>query len=154
MPACEPLYESKPGWWIAKELAQRLELEAFFPWETPEQHLETILEPTGFDARELVSRGAVAFPGKPYLEDRALVDRTFDTASGKIELYSEALAKIGADPLPRYTPPVEPPRGFVRLLYGRAPVHSFARSQNNEALDALMPENEVWLARASPGTGA
>jgi len=145
-PACEPLYESKPGWWIAKELAKRLKLEAFFPWDTPEQHLEKILKPTGFGARELVSRGAVAFPGKPYLEDRAPVDRTFDTASGKIELYSEALAKIGADPLPRYTPPVEPPKGFLRLIYGRAPVHSFARSQNNEALDALMSENEVWLA--------
>jgi len=145
-PACEPLYESKPGWWIAKELAKRLKLEAFFPWDTPEQHLEKILKPTGFGARELLNRGAVAFPGKPYLEDRAPVDRTFDTASGKIELYSEALAKIGADPLPRYTPPVEPPKGFVRLIYGRAPVHSFARSQNNEALDALMSENEVWLA--------
>ncbi|HEX2756963.1 MAG TPA: molybdopterin dinucleotide binding domain-containing protein, partial [Thermoanaerobaculia bacterium] len=59
--------------------------------------------------------------------------------------YSEALVKIGADPLPRYTPPVEPPRGFLRLIYGRAPVHSFARSQNNEALNALMPENEVCL---------
>ncbi|MBK9064346.1 MAG: molybdopterin-dependent oxidoreductase [Acidobacteria bacterium] len=145
-PACEPLYESKPGWWIAKELAKRLKLEAFFPWDTPEQHLEKILKPTGFGARELLNRGAVAFPGKPYLEDRAPVDRTFDTASGKIELYSEALAKIGADPLPRYTPPVEPPKGFFRLIYGRAPVHSFARSQNNEALDALMSENEVWLA--------
>ncbi|MGZ5380312.1 MAG: molybdopterin-containing oxidoreductase family protein [Thermoanaerobaculia bacterium] len=144
-PACEPLFESKPGWWIAKELAKRLKLEAFFPWETPEQHLETILAPTGFGARELVSRGAVAFPGKPYLEDRPPSERSFDTASGKIELYSEALAKIGADPLPRYTPPVEPPRGFLRLIYGRAPVHSFARSQNNEALNALMPENEVWL---------
>jgi thiosulfate reductase/polysulfide reductase chain A len=144
-PACEPLYESKPGWWIARELAKKLKLEEFFPWETPEQHLEKILEPTGFGALELLSRGAVAFPGKPYLEDRPPVDRTFDTASGKIELYSEALAKIGADPLPRYTPPVEPPKGFLRLIYGRAPVHSFARSQNNEALDALMPENEVWL---------
>jgi len=144
-PACEPLYESKPGWWIAKELAKRLKLEAFFPWETPEEHLETILAPTGANAKELLNCGAVTFPGKPYLEDRPAGERSFDTASGKIELYSEALAKIGADPLPRYTPPVEPPRGFLRLIYGRAPVHSFARSQNNEALNALMAENEVWL---------
>ncbi len=47
--------------------------------------------------------------------------------------------------MPRYTPPAEPPAGFLRLIYGRAPVHSFARSQNNKILNALMPENEVWL---------
>jgi thiosulfate reductase/polysulfide reductase chain A len=31
------------------------------------------------------------------------------------------------------------------LIYGRAPVHSFARTQNNQVLDALMDENEVWI---------
>jgi thiosulfate reductase/polysulfide reductase chain A len=31
------------------------------------------------------------------------------------------------------------------LIYGRAPVHSFARSQNNAVLDALMPENTAWI---------
>ena len=144
-PACEPLYESKPGWWIARELAKRLDLLAYFPWETPEQHLETILAPTGINANELRNCGVVAFPGKPYLEDRAPQDRSFDTASGKIELFSQDLADLGADPLPRYTPHAEPPAGFLRLIYGRAPVHSFARSQNNKILNALMPENEVWL---------
>ncbi|MBZ0089765.1 MAG: thiosulfate reductase, partial [Thermoanaerobaculia bacterium] len=115
------------------------------PWETPEQHLETILAPTGVNARELLTCGAVSFPGAPYLEDLAPEDRTFDTPSGRIELYSQELADLGADPLPRFTPPEPPAAGFVRLIYGRAPMHSFARSQNNEALHALMPENEVWV---------
>ena len=48
-PVIEPLHESKPGWWIAKELAKRLGLEAFFPWETPEQHLATMVEPMGIN---------------------------------------------------------------------------------------------------------
>ncbi|MBI5441691.1 MAG: molybdopterin-dependent oxidoreductase [Deltaproteobacteria bacterium] len=148
-PVCEPLYESKAGWWIAKELAKRLDLGAFFPWETPAEHLEKILEPVGVNAKQLLSCGAVSFPGKPYLEDRAPEDRTFDTASGKIELYSGELAEEGADPMPRYTPPVEPPKGFVRLIYGRAPMHSFARTQNNATLNGLMPENEVWLHPAA-----
>ena len=148
-PACEPLYESKPGWWIAREMAKRLDLMAFFPWETPQQHLEKILAPTGVNPKQLLNCGAVSFPGKPYLEDRSPEDRSFGTASGKIELFSQELADHRADPMPRYTAPSAPPKGFLRLIYGRAPVHSFARSQNNEALHALMPENEVWFHTTS-----
>ena len=144
-PACEPLYDSKPGWWIARELARRLDLLAYFPWETPEQHLETILRPTSVNTRELLSRGVVSFPGKPYLEDRPIDQRSFDTPSGKIELFSQELADLGADPMPLLTPPEQPPPGFLRLIYGRAPVHSFARTQNNKVLNALMAENEIWL---------
>jgi thiosulfate reductase/polysulfide reductase chain A len=148
-PACEPLHDSKPGWWIATELAKKMDLAEFFPWETPAEHLETILEPAGVDVKHLLNCGAVSFDGRPYLEDRPVEERTFDTASGKIELYSEELAEKGADPMPRYTPPVEPPKGYVRLIYGRAPMHSFARTQNNATLSGLMPENEVWLHPAA-----
>ena len=142
----EPLHESKPGWWIAKELAKRLGLEAFFPWQTPDEHLAKIVEPMQINTLELRNKGAVAFAGRPYLEDRTEDDDPpFGTDSGKIELYSQTLKDLGADPLPRYTPPDEPPPGHFRLIYGRAPMHSFARTQNNATLHGLMPENEVWL---------
>jgi len=145
-PVIEPLYESKPGWWIAKQLAKRLGLEGFFPWDTPEQHLAALVEPLGINLLELRNRGAIAFPGRPYLEDRTPDDEPlFNTASGKIHLFSKDLKDLGADPLPRYTNVSDPPKGFLRLIYGRAPVHSFARSENNEALHALMPENEAWI---------
>ncbi len=145
-PVVPPMYDTRPGWWIAKELAKRLGLEAFFPWATPEEHLAKVIEPMGINALELRNLGAVAFPGKPYLEDHAGDDTPlFPTESGKIELFSEKLKSLGADPLPRFTPPAPPPAGYFRLLYGRAPVHSFARSENNKALNALMPENELWL---------
>lgn len=145
-PACDPLYESKPGWWITKQLAARLGLEAFFPWDTPEQHLEGLIEPMGINPLELRNRGAVKFPGKPYLEDRAAAgEPLFETESGRIELFSKKLKDLGFDPLPLYIPVEDPPSGYLRLIYGRAPVHSFARSQNNEMLHALMAENEVWM---------
>jgi len=145
-PVCEPLHESKPGWWIAKQLAKRLGLEAFFPWDTPEQHLAALVEPLSVNLRELHTRGAIAFAGRPYLEDRTPDDEPlFGTASGKIELFSKELKDLGADPMPRYTKVEDPPKGFLRLIYGRAPVHSFARTQNNEALHTLMPENEAWI---------
>lgn len=145
-PAVEPMYESKPGWWITKQMARRMDLDAYFPWETPEQHLETLIKPLGIDAAVLRARGAVAFEGRPYIEDRNAEDGPlFPTESGKIELYSPVLKQLGFDPLPRYTLVGNPPPGYLRLIYGRSPVHSFARSQNNERLHSLMPENEVWI---------
>jgi thiosulfate reductase/polysulfide reductase chain A len=95
---------------------------------------------------ELGAIGAVAFEGRPYIENRLPEDGPlFPTESGKIELYSPMLKQLGFDPLPRYVPVAGPPLGYFRLIYGRAPVHSFARTQNNAVLDALMPENEAWI---------
>ncbi len=76
----------------------------------------------------------------------------FPTPSGKIELYSSLLKQLstgrpapGFDPLPQYTPVTNPPIGHFRLLYGRSPVHSFARTQNNALLNSLEAENELWI---------
>ena len=78
----------------------------------------------------------------------------FRTASKKIELYSEELAKKGFDPLPKYTPIEQPKDGWFRLIYGRSPVHTFTRTTNNERLWELFKENEVWINRsAAVGAG-
>jgi thiosulfate reductase/polysulfide reductase chain A len=71
----------------------------------------------------------------------------FYTPSGKIEFYSYQLAAAGFDPVPNYTRPEEPPAGYFRLLYGRAPVHTFSKTQSNPLLSDLMPDNEVWVNR-------
>lgn len=146
-PVIEPLHESRPGWWIAKELAGRLGLAAYFPWSRPEQQLEAMIQPLGVSQNVLLARGAVAFEGRPYLEDRLPDDGPlFPTASGKIELYSSALKAAGFDPLPRYTPHPDAPLGYFRLLDGRSPLHSFARTQNNALLNSLVAENELWIS--------
>jgi thiosulfate reductase/polysulfide reductase chain A len=69
----------------------------------------------------------------------------FPTDSGKIELYSTAFEQLGFDPLPKYVPHEEPPEGFYRLIYGRAPMHTFSRTSNNPNLTDLMHENNVWI---------
>ncbi|HUL57681.1 MAG TPA: molybdopterin dinucleotide binding domain-containing protein [Anaeromyxobacteraceae bacterium] len=145
-PAVEPLYETRPGWWIAKELGRRLGLEEFFPWQSAEEYLNQRLGSIGLTLDQVREQGGVVVQkGKPYLTDFEGGPSPFTTPSGKVELYSEPLAKSGHDPLPRYQPVAEPPAGHFRLLYGRSPVHTFARTQNTPALHALQPENEVWL---------
>jgi len=72
-------------------------------------------------------------------------DFEFSTNTGKVELYATELAKHGFDPMPIYTAHPEPPSGFYRLIYGRAPMHTFSRTANNPNLTDLMHENSVWI---------
>ncbi len=145
MPAFKPKYDSKPGWWIAKQLGNRLGLSDYFPWDDYSQVLDWQLQQVGSTLKELQSVGVKTFPrkGPLYLADDEIYD--FDTPSGKIELYSQRLAQLGFDPMPRFTDHGEAPPGFLRLIYGRAPAHTFGRTQNNPTLFQIMPENVLWV---------
>lgn len=143
-PVIEPLYESRPGWWIAKQLGTRLGLDAYFPWDDVEEYLQARLRGTGISLESLKSTGVVeAEPEPTFIEDG--LEPTFATPSGKIELYSQQMADAGIDPLPNFTAPPEPPPGTFRLLFGRAPTHTFGRTTNNRMLGEIMAENSVWL---------
>ena len=72
-------------------------------------------------------------------------DIEFYTPTGKIELYSSQLDELDFDPIPVYEKHEEPPDGFYRLLYGRAPMHTFGRTTNNPLLVDLKEDNEVWI---------
>lgn len=143
--AVEPYADAKPAWWMARELGMRVGLEKYFKWETVEEFVETRLKTIGYSIEKLREEGGVIVQkGKPYLADFKS-NSPFPTKSGKIELYSEELALAGQDPLPIYTPTAEPPQGYFRLLYGRHPVHTFAKTQNTPLLHQLNPENDLWL---------
>ncbi len=144
-PAVEPMYDTKPGWWISKELGERVGLESHYPWEDIEEYLDERLRSVGANLDDLRDAdGIIVQDGRPYLDDFD-GSSPFDTPSGKIELYSQLLADTGHDPLPEYEPTDEPPDGYFRLLYGRHPAHTFARTQNTPGLHRVYPENELWL---------
>lgn len=145
-PAHEPLWDTKPGWWIARELGKRIGLEQFFPWQTFEEYLNTRLMSVGLDLDTMRQMGTMVQRGRPWLADWEKEGRLpFNTTSGKIEIYSEAFAAAGFDPLPKYEEPQPVPQGYYRLLYGRSPVHTFARTQNNPVLMEQESTNAVWL---------
>ncbi len=146
-PAAETKYNSKPAWWMAKELSERLGLSDYFPFETEEEELDWQLKQIGSSLNEMKKIGVKKF-NREYddlypLEN--LEDYEFNTNTGKIELYSTAMEDEGYDPLPVYTHHEEPPEGFYRLIYGRAPMHTFSRTANNPNLTDLMDENSVWI---------
>jgi thiosulfate reductase/polysulfide reductase chain A len=145
VPAFEPRHQTKPAYWMARELALRLGLEEYFPWQDYSEVLDWQLQQAGSSLEEMRRLGVKRFPRtKPmYLAEGETYP--FKTPSGKIELYSAALADAGFDPLPRYTPPETAPERHYRLIYGRAPAHTFGRTTNNPQLFELMPENSVWV---------
>jgi len=151
-PAVEPLYDTKPAWWMVRELGLRLGLEKYFKWETAEEYLDARLVSIGSSLEKMrQENGVIIQNGKPYLADFE-GKSPFATHSQKIELYSPELAEAGFDPIPVYEPTDEPPAGHYRLLYGRHPVHTFAKTQNTPLLHDLYAENELWLNEAEATT--
>ena len=147
-PVVESPHEQKPNWWIAKKLADELGLSGFYPWDDIEDYLRTRISSAGLSYEALKREGIIRGPRQPIYFDEG-VPIEFSTPSGKIEFYSLQLAQAGFDPIPVYTRPPEGPPGYYRLLYGRAPVHSFSRTQTNRILSDMMDENVVWV---NPGT--
>ncbi len=146
MPAAKPKYESKPGWWIAKQIGERLGLHDYFNYEDYAEVIDWQLKQLGTSLEEMKKIGVKKFPresGPLYLAEDE--DFEFNTSTGKIELYSTDFTDYGFDPFPVYTPHPEPPDNFYRLIYGRAPMHTFSRTSNNHNLWDLMKENSVWV---------
>ena len=144
-PAMEPLGDSKPGWWIAKQLGERLGLSEYFPWNDYSEVLDWQLQQVGSSLEEMQELGHKRFPRTTPLYFAKGEARRFRTPSGKIELSSPTLASHGFDPMPAYTPPDPVPDGYLRLNYGRVAAHTFGRTQNNPLLYELAPENVVWI---------
>jgi thiosulfate reductase/polysulfide reductase chain A len=146
MPAAEPKYDSKPDWWIAKELGYRLGLDEYFKYNDITEVLDWQLKQVGSSLEEMKKLGVKKLERK--FDDMYLAedeDIEFYTNTGKIELYSTALEQEGFDSMPKYTAHPEPEDGFYRLIYGRAPMHTFSRTANNPNLVDLMAENTVWV---------
>ena len=145
MPAVEPKYESKPSWWIAKQIGERLDLHEYFNFEDYAEVLDWQLKQIGSSLEEMKKIGVKNYDStKPlYLKDGE--NKYFPTPSGKIELYSQKLADLGFDPMPVFVQHELPPPNYFRLIYGRAPMHTFSKTINSPYLNDLRDENTLWI---------
>jgi thiosulfate reductase/polysulfide reductase chain A len=146
MPAVEPRFDSKPAWWIAKQLGEKLGLHDYFNYNDYKDVISWQLEQMGSSLEEMEKIGVKNFKrtsGSMYLKEGQ--PHEFYTRSGKIEFYSEKLKELGFDPMPVYTAHPQPQQGFYRLNYGRSPMHTFSRTINNPNLSDLKDENKLWV---------
>jgi thiosulfate reductase/polysulfide reductase chain A len=145
-PVIDPVGDSRPPWWVAKELGKRLGLDEYFPWDNVEEYLQMRLDPIGLELGDLKRDGVKVFPRQPLFFEDGL-QPTFYTNTGKIELYSSLLEAHGHDPIPTYVDHGSTPDGYFRLLFGRDAVHSFSRTTNNPVLNRITNTNHVWVNR-------
>ena len=152
-PAVKPLFDTKGAWDIAKGIAERLGHGKYFE-KSIEERIEDVLKDLPEEQRkELKEKGVVVFEGAQPFPQAAGEELIFKTPTKKVELYSTKLAKFYEEkndeyyyPLPKYVPPLQPKEsGAYRLLFGRVPMHTHARTQNNKMLAEIYPENELWI---------
>ena len=142
-PVVKAMYETRDPYWIAKRLAERLDVAGCFDCDTIADAIDRQFSEIGTSLAEVARTGFLHGEGKPYLG--ANRRPRFRTPSGRIELYSRQLAAAGLDPVPIYRQTRQAPEGYVRLLSGRSPYHTFTRTMNNAWLAEMAPTNPVWL---------
>jgi len=116
-PAIEPLGEALPNSEIFRRLAAKMDYTEPAFRESDDELAAQAFAPVGptakFDWPRLKQAGweRLDLPEThaPFAEGR------FPTPSGKCEFYSEALARLGIDPLPAYLPPNEGPASNPEL---------------------------------------
>jgi thiosulfate reductase/polysulfide reductase chain A len=140
----EPRNDAKPDWWIFKSLAERLGAGEYFKFNDMEAFWEWQLEGTGVTVADLEKKGSMALTAEPVWWDR-MRDLKFKTPSKKIEIVSSRLAENGIESFKPYETPKKPDNGYYRLAFGRSPVHTHGRTQNNPVLSEIMPENKLWI---------
>lgn len=104
--AIEPLGERKDDYFFWRELGMRLGQEKYWPWKTFEEHIADRVKPLGITYEEFIKNGSVFFTE---YNEKKYEKRGFATPSGKLELSSSVLEKLGYDPLPFYEEPAESP---------------------------------------------
>ena len=142
--AVSPRYDTRPAWLILKQLAQRLDLDRYFPYETIEDIWNFQLQDLGVKIEDFDAKGFVTLADQPILWDREKGIK-FKTPSGKIELVSSLMEKAGFPSFPSYTPAPPAGNGGFKLLVGRTAVHTHLSTQNNLYLNELVPENVLWI---------
>ena len=151
-PVVKPQHEARTLLEILQGLGAALDKRREF--ETPfsevfnftiEEYLDAQLKPLPVDRETLMKEGMwVPANQKFSLGEYRNGGKEFKTPSGKIEFVSERFRRNGYDPLPVYEP-VREEAGKQRLVTGRYAWFTHASNQNNRWLNAIHPENEVWI---------
>jgi len=145
----EPLFNTRSGFQIMCDLAKVLGVGRFFNFTLDEAN-ELRLKPLGVTLADLRKKGVISV-GEPWKEGLASVN----TPSGKIEIYSSTLERLGYAPLPRWQDPlVSPdeknPHSF-RLIHGKQAYHTHAMTANTPYLMEITKRYDgtrLWMNRS------
>jgi thiosulfate reductase/polysulfide reductase chain A len=137
MPLVAPLFERKDHVYITNEIAKRMGYEKEIPVQSVEELVNKDLAVAGLSLDALRKEDGIHLQEG---QDPYTMPDDFE-----VLFYNEDIEDVGFPGVPTYKPVEQPPKGYARLIYGRVPVHTFNRSQNNVWLHQAMPENPIWL---------
>ena len=147
-PVIQPQGDAKSALWIYKELGQRLGLEAYFQYSDEEDYLRQQLSPLGVTLEEVRTQGYARLPAGDEAEF------SWNTPSGKVELFSDTLNRAGFNAVPTWEEPPRPPAGKFYLLTGKVGRHTQFGTQNNQLLHKYEDEPRLWInANAAAALG-
>ena len=136
MPLVAPGFERKESIWITNEIAKRMGYGDKIPVQSQEEAINKMLAGAELSIDKIKAEDGIHIqPGKdPYGE----MDLT-------VLFHNQEVEDNGYPGIPTYIPVERAPEGYCRLLYGRSPVHTFNRSQNNAWLMAENDDSPVWI---------
>ncbi len=146
----EPAGESRSIPDVLRALAERLEIENFYPWHDDGGHIDAVLDHpcTGHTSvAELRETGGIA---PLNVSPVAYVDQRYATPSGKIEFFSDVALDAGLPALPTYVPRPES-RFPLELRMGRTINHFHAFYDSGRALPMLVRRDREPILWISPG---
>jgi thiosulfate reductase/polysulfide reductase chain A len=139
-PVIDPQGDARSALWIYKQLGERLGLKDYFQYQDEEDYLRQQLAPLGISLQDVKAKGYAQLP-----EGKAAPEYSWNTPSGKIELQSSTLAKVGFPAVPTWIEPPEPPQGQFYLLTGKVAQSTQFGTQNNQLLHKYADEPRLWL---------
>ena len=149
--ALTPAGECRTLLTLLRQLAQRLSITHFFPWQDEEAYVNALLAAqktaTGESLTVAELRRQGGYWRKNGLSHVAYQEHRFQTPSGKVEFWSERARLAGLSPLPSYTIP-EGDAYPLRFCQGRTltAFHSFF--DEGQALPTLAkanPDPQLWI---------
>ena len=129
--------------WIYKQLGERLGLGDYFQYEDEEDYIRQQLKPLGVTLEEVKAKGYAEAPESSHSEEGS--ELTWNTPSGKIEIYSDTLAKVGFPGVPTWVEPPQPAEGQFFLLTGKIATSTQFGTQNNQLLHKYSEEPRMWM---------
>ena len=150
--ALEPAGETKPVTFVLKQLALRLGIRDFYPWQDDEALIDALIDHPSTGHATVAALRAEGGMRALRISHVAHPDRRFPTPSGKIEFVSAQAADLGLAALPVYAPlPSAPPQFPLQFRQGRTLTQFHAFYDQGRALPTLARLDAVpqlWLSPA------
>ena len=152
-----PMYNTKPMWEITKELAVRLGLGQYFPWQSIEEAERNQLAGTEWSYDELRSKGFIITDQAEYYKYKKWgsinppegYGSSGTTKTGKYNFLNPVAEEKGVDPLPDHKEPdpeiqADPEYPFI---FGNFRVfeHEHCSTFSNYALMKMKGKNTLWI---------